>query len=227
MLVAYDKLPKKMKNKKVKEYYEILKHKKIYLFTKRIFDIFVSLILLIILSPVFLVIAIMIKVDSKGPVFYRQDRVTKYGRVFKIFKFRTMIVDADKKGSLVTVNGDDRITKVGSKIRNSRLDEIPQLINILLGDMSFVGTRPEVMKYVDKYTDEMMATLLLPAGVTSEASINFRDEALIMNKYLSDTKNVDDIYIYKILPEKMKYNLKYLKKCSIIEDAKLCIKTIV
>ena len=227
MLVSYDKLPKKLKNKKVKKYYEILEHKKMYLFTKRIFDIFFSLILLIILSPVFLVVAITIKLDSKGPIFYRQERVTKYGRVFRIFKFRTMVVNADKKGSLVTINDDDRITKVGSKIRNSRLDEIPQLINILIGDMSFVGTRPEVKKYVDKYSEEMLATLLLPAGVTSEASINFRDEALIMNEYLKDNIDIDDIYVNKILPEKMKFNLEYLKKCSIIEDIKLCIKTII
>ena len=227
MLISFDKLPKKMRNKKVKKYYEILKHKKMYLFFKRLFDILASFILLILLSPVFLIIALMIKFDSKGPVFYRQERVTRYGRIFKIFKFRTMIVGADKNGSLVTVNGDNRITKVGSKIRNSRLDEIPQLINILVGDMSFVGTRPEVMKYVDKYTDEMMATLLLPAGVTSEASINFRDEAIIMNKYLKDNMNVDDVYVNKVLPEKMKYNINYLEKCNLIEDIKLCIKTVI
>ena len=226
MLKSYEKLPNLLKNKKVKEYYDVLNKKKIYLFFKRLFDIIVSLIMLIILSPVFLVLAILIKIDSKGPVFYRQERVTKYGKIFRIFKFRTMIVDADKKGSLVTINGDDRITRVGKKIRNSRLDEIPQLINILTGDMSFVGTRPEVKKYVDKYTDEMLATLLMPAGVTSRASINFRDEAKIMDKYI-DKMDVDDIYIKKILPEKMKYNLEYLKKCSIIEDMILCIKTII
>lgn len=227
MLVSFDKLPKKFKNKKVKKYYDILKHKKIYLFFKRVFDIIASLILLIILSPVFLIIAIMIKTDSEGPVFYRQERITRYGKVFKIFKFRTMIDKADKKGSLVTINDDNRITKVGHKIRNSRLDEIPQLINILIGDMSFVGTRPEVQKYVDKYSDEMMATLLLPAGVTSEASINFRDEAKIMDKYLKGDMDVDDIYVNKILPEKMQYNLKYLENCNLIEDIKICIKTII
>ncbi len=165
--------------------------------------------------------------DSKGPVFYRQERVTKYGKIFRIFKFRTMVANADKIGSLVTANNDNRITKVGSKIRNSRLDEIPQLINVLTGDMSFVGTRPEVKKYVDKYSDEMMATLLMPAGVTSRASINFRDEAKIMDKYLSKKMTVDDIYVKKILPEKMSYNLEYLKKCSIIEDIKLCVKTVI
>ncbi len=227
MLVKYEKLPKELKNKKVKEYYDILNKKRFYLFIKRIFDIIASFILLVLLSPVFLILAIMIKMDSKGPVFYRQERVTKYGKIFRIFKFRTMVANADKIGSLVTANNDNRITKVGSKIRNSRLDEIPQLINVLTGDMSFVGTRPEVKKYVDKYSDEMMATLLMPAGITSRASINFRDEAKIMDKYLSKKMTVDDIYVKKILPEKMSYNLEYLKKCSIIEDIKLCVKTVI
>ena len=227
MLKKYDDLPKKMQNKQVKKYYEILRKKRLYLFFKRIFDIVGSFILLVLLSPVFIVLSVLIKVDSKGPVFYRQERVTQYGKIFKIFKFRTMIVDADKKGSLVTKNNDNRITKIGNKIRSSRLDEIPQLINILIGDMSFVGTRPEVSKYVDGYTKKMMATLLLPAGVTSKASINFRDEAKIMEDYVDDEHSIDEIYIKKVLPEKMKYNLEYIEKCSIIEDIKLCIKTII
>ena len=226
MLKSYDKLPDKLKNKKVKEYYDILRKKRIYLCFKRLFDIVASFILLILLSPVFLVLAIMIKIDSKGPVFYRQERVTKYGKIFRIFKFRTMIQDADKKGSLVTTNNDSRITKVGNKIRNSRLDEIPQLINVFLGDMSFVGTRPEVKKYVDKYTDEMLATLLLPAGVTSQASIEFRDEAKIMDKYMNKKMSLDDVYVKKILPEKMKYNLEYIKSCNVFLVIKLCFKTI-
>ena len=227
MLKKYDDLPKKMQNKQVKKYYEILRKKRLYLFFKRIFDIVGSFILLVLLSPVFIVLSVLIKVDSKGPVFYRQERVTQYGKIFKIFKFRTMIVDADKKGSLVTKNNDNKITKIGNKIRSSRLDEIPQLINILIGDMSFVGTRPEVSKYVDGYTKKMMATLLLPAGVTSKASINFRDEAKIMEDYVDDEHSIDEIYIKKVLPEKMKYNLEYIEKCSIIEDIKLCIKTII
>ena len=227
MLKPYKKLPKNMQNKKVKEYYDILKKKRIYLFVKRAFDIIASFLLLIILSPVFLVISIMIKIDSKGPVFYRQERITRYGRKFKIFKFRTMIVDADKKGSLVTKNNDDRITKVGRVIRKTSIDELPQLINILKGDMSFVGTRPEVLKYVDKYNDEMMATLLLRAGVTSKASIEFSDEAKIMDKYLNKNNNIDEVYVNKVLPEKMKYNLEYTKKCNIFMDIKLCIKTII
>ena len=226
MLKKYDNLPDKLKNKKVKEYYDILSKKKVYLCIKRLFDIFVSFVLLLLLSPIFLVLAIMIKIDSKGPVFYRQERVTKYGKIFRIFKFRTMVQDADKKGLLVTANNDSRITKVGNKIRNSRLDEIPQLINVFLGDMSFVGTRPEVKKYVDKYTDEMLATLLLPAGVTSRASIEFRDEAKIMDKYMNKKMSLDDVYVKKILPEKMLFNLQYLRKCSIIEDIRLCFKTV-
>lgn len=225
MLKKYDDLPSILKNKETKKYYDILHRKRGYLVLKRIFDIILSTILLIILLPVFIILGIIIKIDSKGPIFYRQERVTKYGKIFKIFKFRTMIVDADK-GSLITVNEDDRVTRIGKKIRNSRIDEIPQLINILIGDMSFVGTRPEVKKYVDLYTDEMMATLLMPAGVTSRASINYKDESKIIEKYI-DKMSIDDIYVKKILKEKMKYNLEYIKKCSIIEDIKICIKTVI
>ena len=225
MLIKYDKLPDFMKNKKVKYYYDILSKKRLQLLLKRLFDILMSLILLIILFPILLIISIIIKIDSKGPIFYRQIRITKYGKEFKIFKFRTMVVDADKKGSLVTLNDDQRITKIGKKIRKIRLDELPQLFNILLGDMSFVGTRPEVKKYVDFYNDEMLATLLLPAGVTSKASIEYKDEDEIISKY-SKKENIDDIYIKRILPEKMKYNLEYLKNFSILLDLKLCINTV-
>ena len=227
ILKKYNDLPENMKNDKVKEYYDILSRKKVNLFLKRFFDIMMSLILLIILSPIFIILAIWIKLDSKGPVFYRQERVTTYGKIFKIFKFRTMVQDADKKGSLITIGEDPRITKIGKKIRKSRLDEIPQLINILKGDMSFVGTRPEVPKYVEKYTDEMKATLLMPAGVTSKASIEYRDEDEIINKYLSKGEKLDDIYIKRVLPEKMKWNLEYIKNFNIFEDIKVCVKTIV
>ena len=226
MLTKYDKLPDFMKNKKVKYYYDILSKKRLQLLLKRLFDILMSLILLIILFPILLIISIVIKIDSKGPIFYRQIRITKYGREFKIYKFRTMVVDADKKGSLVTLNDDQRITKIGKKIRKIRLDELPQLFNILLGDMSFVGTRPEVKKYVDFYNDEMLATLLLPAGVTSKASIEYKDEDEIISKY-SKKENIDDIYLKRILPEKMKYNLEYLKNFNILLDLKLCINTII
>ncbi len=226
ILKKYNDLPENMKNDKVKEYYDILSRKKVNLFLKRFFDIMMSLILLIILSPIFIILAIWIKLDSKGPVFYRQERVTTYGKIFKIFKFRTMVQDADKKGSLITIGEDPRITKIGKKIRKSRLDEIPQLINILKGDMSFVGTRPEVPKYVEKYTDEMKATLLMPAGVTSKASIEYKDEDEIINKYLSKGEKLDDIYLNKVLPKKMKWNLEYMAKFNILEDLKIMINTL-
>lgn len=226
LLKKWDDIPEFMKNSDVKKYYEILNKKHISLLLKRIFDIVMSLLLIIVLSPVLVVVAIWIKLDSKGPVFYRQERITQYGKVFRIFKFRTMVVNADKIGTLVTTQNDSRITKVGEKIRKCRLDEIPQLFNILLGDMSFVGTRPEVKKYVDAYTDEMLATLLLPAGVTSLASINYRDEDEILAKYVDENHSVDEVYIKRILPDKMKYNLEYTKEFSIGKDIVLCVKTV-
>ncbi len=223
----WNELPEFMKNEEVKKYYNILQKKKASLMLKRIFDIIVSILMIILLSPVLIAVSIWIKLDSKGPVFYRQERITQYGRVFRIFKFRTMVTGADKIGTLVTTKNDSRITRVGEKIRKCRLDEIPQLFNILFGDMSFVGTRPEVKKYVDVYTDEMMATLLLPAGVTSLASIQYRDEDEILAKYVDEEHSVDEVYVEKILPDKMKYNLKYLKSFSIVEDIVLCVKTVI
>lgn len=227
MLKKYDKLPEILKCEEVRYYYDILKKKKFSLFLKRLFDIIVSLILLLILLPVFLVISIWIKIDSKGPVFYRQERITTYGKKFRIFKFRTMVVNADKVGTLITLNNDSRITRVGSKIRKCRIDELPQLLNVLKGEMSFVGTRPEVAKYVEKYTSEMKSTLLMKAGITSLASIKYKDEDLILDKYSKKGEKVDDIYIKRILPDKMKYNLEYIRKFNIIEDIKLCIKTVI
>lgn len=223
----WNELPEFMKNEEVKTYYNILQKKKTSLMLKRVFDVIVSILMIILLSPVLIAVSIWIKLDSKGPVFYRQERITQYGRVFRIFKFRTMVTGADKIGTLVTTKNDSRITRVGEKIRKCRLDEIPQLFNILLGDMSFVGTRPEVKKYVDVYTDEMMATLLLPAGVTSLASIQYRDEDEILAKYVDEEHSVDEVYVEKILPDKMKYNLKYLKSFSIVEDIVLCVKTVI
>ena len=226
ILKKYEALSENMKNNEVKEYYEILKHKKFSLIIKRFFDFFAALILLIILSPIMLILAIMIKLESKGPVFYRQERITKYGKKFRIFKFRTMVQDADKKGALVTMGLDPRITKVGNKIRKCRLDELPQLLNVIKGEMSFVGTRPEVEKYVNEYSNEMRATLLMPAGISSRASIEYKDEDEIINKYLSKGEKIDDIYVKRILPEKMKWNLEYIKKFSIWEDIKICFKTV-
>ncbi len=227
MLKKWDKLPENLKNEETEKYYKILSHKKIQLFFKRIIDIIGSLILLIILSPILIIMAILIKLDSKGPVFYRQERVTTYGRIFRIFKFRTMVQNADKIGSLVTLGEDPRITKVGKLIRKFRIDEFPQVINILIGDMSFVGTRPEVKKYVDNYTEEMKATLLMPAGVTSTASIKYKNEDEIISTYLNKGEKVDDIYINRVLPEKMKYNLEYIEKFSILKDLKIMINTVI
>lgn len=226
LLKNWDLLPETMKNDEVKKYYDILKKKNAQLIIKRIFDIVVSLIMILILSPVFLIVSILIKCDSKGSVFYRQERVTQYGRVFRIFKFRTMVSNADKMGTLVTVKNDNRITGIGNKIRKCRLDEIPQLINVLIGDMSFVGTRPEVKKYVDKYTDEMMATLLLPAGVTSLGSIKFSNEDEIIAEAISKNSDVDITYVSVILPQKMKMNLEYLLNVNVIKDINICYRTV-
>ena len=222
-MISWEKLPPQMQTEAVKPYYEILQKKQIGLIFKRLFDIVVSLIMLLILSPVFLVLAIAIKLDSKGPVFYRQVRVTQYGKEFRIFKFRTMVNNADKIGSQVTVGGDNRITRVGKVIRECRLDEIGQLLNILGGSMTFVGTRPEVPKYVEKYTPEMWATLLLPAGVTSEASIRYKDEAALLDA----AEDVDATYIQDVLPGKMKYNLLELKKFRLSHDFYIMWDTIV
>ena len=220
-MIKWEKLPPEMQNAEVRKYYDILKKKRISLFFKRCFDIVASLIMLVLLSPVFLILAIAIKIDSRGPVFYRQLRVTKYGKHFRIFKFRSMVKDADK-GSLVTVNGDARITKVGQFIRKFRLDEICQLIDVLRGTMTFVGTRPEVPKYVASYTPEMYATLLLPAGVTSLASIYYKDEA----KLLDGVEDSDSVYIEKILPKKMYYNIKGIEQFSFWNDIKIMFMTV-
>ena len=222
-LVKWEQLPVEMQTDAVRKYYDILRKKRGALFFKRVFDIFVSLIMLILLSPIFLILAIAIKIDSKGPVFYRQLRVTQYGKKFRIFKFRTMVQDADKIGAHVTVKGDSRITKVGKFIRKCRLDEICQLIDVFRGTMTFVGTRPEAVKYVDAYTPEMMATLLLPAGVTSEASILYKDE----DKLLENAADVDKTYVEEVLPEKMKYNLAAIEKFGFWRDIAIMFRTVI
>ena len=225
MLRKWEELPTFMQTEEVRPYYEKLSRKWFSLLVKRIFDFAVSSVMLVILSPALLVLAVMIKKDSEGPVFYRQERITQYGRKFRIYKFRTMVINADKIGSLVTVGEDPRITKMGRKLRGCRLDELPQLINIWKGEMTFVGTRPEVEKYVKKYTPEMMATLLLPAGVTSEASIQYKDE----DKLLADVsgEDADRVYIEKILPEKMKWNLEEIKKFGFFREIGTMVKTVV
>lgn len=223
----FENLPNELRTEAVREYYDALKKRSFSLFLKRCFDIFASAFLIVLLSPVMLVLAIWIKLDSEGPVFYRSERVTQYNKTFHILKFRTMVTNADKMGTLVTVAGDSRITKVGAKIRKARLDEFPQLFNVLLGEMSFVGTRPEVRKYVDAYTEEMMATLLLPAGITSTASLMYRDEDDKLKELTDKGMSVDEAYVEHILPDKMKYNLEYTKSAGLFSDIKICIKTVI
>jgi lipopolysaccharide/colanic/teichoic acid biosynthesis glycosyltransferase len=223
MLREWDKLPNNMRTEAVRPYYESLKKKKVSLALKRAFDVIASTIMIVILSPLLIIISVLIVTDSKGGVFYRQERVTQYGKKFRIFKFRTMVANADKIGTQVTISNDNRITRMGSVIRKYRIDEIPQLFNILLGDMSLVGTRPESVHYVKHYTPEMLATLLLPAGVTSEASILYKDEA----ELLDQADDVDRVYIEEILPEKMKYNLESIKKFSFIQEIGTMIKTVI
>ena len=222
ILKDWNDLPESLRREEVKPYYEILSKRKGSLLIKRIFDIVVSALMLLVLSPVFLILAVAIKIDSKGPVFYRQVRVTRYGETFRIFKFRTMVSNADQIGTQVTVGNDSRITRVGKLIRKCRLDEICQLIDILRGTMSFVGTRPEVPKYVAHYTPEMMATLLLPAGVTSEASILYKDE----DQLLSDASDPDAVYVRDVLPGKMVYNLRAIKSFSFWGDIATMFRTV-
>lgn len=203
----WEELPAEMRTEEVRYYYDLLCKKRFSLILKRAFDIVASAIMLMLLSWLFLILAIAIKLDSPGPVFYRQERVTQYGKRFRIHKFRTMVNNADKKGTLVTVKNDSRVTRVGSFIRKCRLDEVSQLIDVFVGDMTFVGTRPEVPKYVDRYAPEMMATLLLPAGVTSEASILYKDEDTLLDGAI----DVEKVYVEEVLPGKMYYNLKSIE----------------
>lgn len=211
-----------MRTEAVRPYYDILSKKRKILAAKRAFDFVMASFLLVFLSPVMLIIIVAVKLDSKGEVFFRQERVTQYGKKFRIYKFRTMVKDADKLGSHVTTKDDARVTRTGKFLRKYRLDELPQLINIILQDMSFVGTRPEVSKYVERYTDEMYATLLLPAGVTSEASIRYKDE----EKLLEELESADDVYVYKVLPQKMEYNLRILKEFGLAKDVRVIVRTL-
>ena len=223
MLKQWEKLPDVMRTPEVAEYYRILKKKPLSLFLKRLFDILLSLILIVLLSPLMLFIVIWIKCDSRGPVMFRQVRITTAGKEFRIFKFRTMVVDAEKLGTQVTVGQDPRITRSGRFLRKLRLDELPQLFNVLAGDMSFVGTRPEVPHSVEQYTPEMWATLLLPAGITSEASIEYKDE----DRLLEGAEDVDRVYVEEVLPEKMKYNLRYIERFQVLRDFVIMVETVI
>ena len=222
MLKKWEDLPDFMRVPEVRHYWEILNKRRGQLLLKRLFDIVAGLLLLVVLAIPMAVIAVMIKKDSEGPVFYRQERATSYGRHFRIHKFRTMVSNADKIGTAVTVGNDNRITKVGSKLRGHRLDELPQVLDVIAGTMSFVGTRPEAVKYVEKYIPEYRATLLMPAGITSEASIRYKDE----DKLLDAASDVDRVYVEKVLPQKMKWNLKSLEEFSFGMDLATMFRTV-
>ena len=222
ILRKWEDLPEFMRTEEVRSYYEILNKRRGSLVLKRMMDLIGGLVLLVVLAIPMAIIAVMIKLDSEGPVFYRQERVTTYGKHFKIHKFRTMISNADKIGTAVTVGNDSRITRIGAKLRGCRLDELPQVLDLISGNMSFVGTRPEAVKYVEKYKPEYMATLLLPAGITSEASIRYKDEA----ELLEAADDVDRVYVEEVLPEKMRFNLQSIKDFSFVGEIKTMFRTV-
>lgn len=222
MLKKWEELPEFMRTPEVRPYWEILNKKRGQLFLKRVFDLVVSIILLILLAIPMGIIAILIKKDSEGTVFYRQERVTTYGRHFRIHKFRTMVSNADKIGTAVTVGNDSRITKFGAKLRGHRLDELPQVLDVIVGDMSFVGTRPEAVKYVERYKPEFNATLLMPAGITSEASIRYKDE----DKLLHAADDIDEVYVNKVLPEKMMWNLESIRRFRFLREILTMFRTV-
>lgn len=222
MLKKWEDLPEFMKVPEVRPYWEVLRKKRGQLLLKRIFDLVVAFVLLLLLAIPMLVIALMIKIEDPGPVFYRQERVTTYGKKFRIHKFRTMVVNAEKIGTAVTVGDDPRITKVGKKLRSLRLDELPQVLDVLAGTMSFVGTRPEAVKYVEQYLPEYNATLLMPAGITSEASIRYKDE----DKLLDAASDVDKVYIEQVLPAKMVWNLESVRRFRFLREILTMFRTV-
>lgn len=222
MLRKWDDLPDFMRVPEIRPYYDILDKKRWQLVLKRGLDFFVALILLIVLFVPMLIIALFIKLDSPGTIFYRQERVTTYGEHFRIHKFRTMVDNADQMGTGVTIVNDKRITSFGNKLRRLRLDELPQIFDVLQGTMSFVGTRPESVKYVDQYRPEYYATLLMPAGITSEASIRYKDE----DRLLSGAEDVDKTYIKRVLPEKMQWNLELIRCFCVLDDIKTMFRTV-
>lgn len=222
MLKRWEDLPDFMRVDEVRPYWEILNKKRGQLFLKRVFDLIVAFVLLVILAIPMVVIAVWIKIDSPGTVFYRQERVTTYGRRFLIHKFRTMVSNADKIGTAVTVGNDSRITRAGAKLRGCRLDEIPQVLDVITGSMSFVGTRPEAVKYVEKYKPEFNATLLMPAGITSEASIRYKDE----DKLLNAADDVDKVYVDDVLPAKMKWNLESVRRFRFFREILTMFRTV-
>lgn len=222
LLPNWEQLPKELQTSEGKPYYDILRKKQGSLFFKRLFDILVSCLMLILLSPLCLILGILIKCDSKGPILFRQVRVTQFGKQFRIFKFRTMVPEASNLGAQVTMRGDTRVTRIGKTLRRFRLDELPQLLNVLCGQMSFVGVRPEVPRFVECYTGEMRATLLLPAGITSPASIAFREEDAL----LAGADDPDKVYRVEILPKKMELNLRYLREFGFFRDIAILFETV-
>lgn len=220
--MTYEQLPQTMKNESTRRYWRLLEQRRFSLAAKRVFDVAASAAILLILSPFFLLLAVAVKLDSAGPVFYRQVRVGRFGRDFRIFKFRTMVRNADRIGPPLTVGRDPRVTRVGSVIRRLRLDEFSQLLNVLGGSMSLVGPRPEVRRYVDVYTDEYLATLLIRPGITAPSSIAFKDE----DKILNAGGDPERVYVEKILPPKMELNLNYMKKISLLSDIKILFQTV-
>lgn len=222
ILKRWEDLPAFMRVPEVRPYYDILKKRRLSLLVKRVFDFTAAIVMLVLLAVPMIGIAIWIKLDSDGPAFYRQERVTSYGRHFRIHKFRTMIQNADRIGTAVTVGNDSRITKVGSRLRRLRLDELPQLFDVIEGNMSFVGTRPEAVKYVEQYRPEYYATLLMPAGITSEASIRYKDE----DRLLDAADNVDRVYVEQVLPAKMKWNLESIVRFRFLREILTMFRTL-
>lgn len=214
-------LPADMRTEAVRPYYEALSRRSPQLWLKRLLDIVGASLMMVTLGWLFIVLPIIIKLDSPGPVFFRQRRITQFGREFLILKFRTMVHQPKTPGAPITRGGDPRVTRAGAFMRRYRLDEVSQLINIFRGEMSLVGTRPEVPEYVEQYSPEMRATLLLPAGVTSTASIRFKDEAQL----LAEAAEVDAAYVNEILPAKMKFNLKDMLEFSLWRDFRIILGT--
>lgn len=221
-LKRWEDLPTFMQVDEVRPYWEILNGKRGQLLLKRCFDFIVALVLFIILAIPMAFIAVIIKLEDPGPVLYRQERVTTYGRHFKIHKFRTMVVNADKIGTAVTIGDDPRITKIGKRLRHRRLDELPQVFDVITGNMSFVGTRPEAVKYVEKYKPEYYATLLMPAGITSEASIRYKDE----DRLLTAADDVDRAYMEQVLPAKMVWNLESVRRFRFLREILTMFRTV-
>lgn len=218
----WEDLPSTLQTEEVRPYYEALSRRGLQLRFKRLLDVVGATVLFVLLGWLFVILALLIKLDSPGPVFFRQRRVTQFGREFRIVKFRTMTYRPVAPGDQITRGDDPRITRVGAVLRRYRLDEISQLIDILRGTMSFVGTRPEVPDYVRQYTPQMRATLLLPAGVTSTASIEFKDEAQI----LAAAPPGQDAYVTQVLPAKMRLNLRDVRDFSIGRDLRIAFRTI-